>query len=267
MTDEMPPPPPGTDGPRVEPSIIPPPASLAGARVQRQDFSRSADAVKRQREVIEAAIVSNRKAPGRDELARRQTALRWAKWLLPATALLLLGSIAIWPEVDRLINANQAALTEATRLKVESGNLEGAEYRSVDGHGRPFMVTARSAHQLTEDRIDLTAPTADTLTQNGEWLYLQSQFGVYMQHEQLLDLTGEVTLYRDDGLMMRGPIADVALHEGAIASDSWVHAEGPFGVLDAKGYWLSQHEGIAQFRGPGRIILNDDRNGPHDKAN
>ncbi|MCE0744555.1 LPS export ABC transporter periplasmic protein LptC [Acetobacter sicerae] len=238
----------------------------SGARVERQDFKRSATSVKRQREVIEAAIVTARKAPGQKELARRQATLKWAKWLLPSLALLLLASIAIWPEIDRLMNANRAALTEVTRLKIESGNLEGAVYRSVDVHGRPYMITAKTAHQINEDRIDLINPAADTLSQGGEWLYLQAEKGVYMQHEQILDLKDEVTLYRDDGLMMRGPVADVSMHDGVIASDSWVHAEGPFGVLDARGYWLSQHEGIAQFRGPGRFILNDDRNGPHDKA-
>ena len=241
-------------------------ASESGNRIERQDFSRSGDTVKRQRSVIEAAIVTNRKAPGQRELARRQAMLRWAKWLLPGTALLLLGSIAIWPEIDRILNANHAALTAATRLKVESGNLEGAVYRSVDTHGRPYMITAKTAHQITDDQIDLISPTADTITQSNEWLYLQSETGVYMQREQLLDLKGEVTTYRDDGMMTRSPVADVALHEGIIAADTWIHAEGPFGVLDATGYWLSQHEGIAQFRGPGRIILNDDRNGQHDKA-
>ena len=50
-----------------------------GARVERQDFKRSATSVKRQREVIEAAIVTARKAPGQKELARRQATLKWAK--------------------------------------------------------------------------------------------------------------------------------------------------------------------------------------------
>lgn len=234
--------------------------------VQRQDFSRSGDTIRRQRAVIEAAVVASRRAPGARELARRQAMLRWAKWVLPSLALLLLSSIAIWPEIDRMLNASHAALTEATRLKLESGNLEGAIYRSVDTHDRPFMVTARTAHQIDEDRIDLISPAADMLSQNGSWLFLQSENGVYMQHEQILDLTDEVTLYRDDGLMMRGPVADTDVRAGVITSDSWVHAEGPFGVLDAKGYWLSQHDSIAQFRGPGRLILNDDRSSAHDKA-
>ncbi|NHN83073.1 LPS export ABC transporter periplasmic protein LptC [Acetobacter musti] len=238
----------------------------SGPRVERQDFSRSDETIRRQRTVIEASVLATRRAPGAAELARRQTVLRWAKWVLPGLALLLLGSIAVWPEIDRMMNASHTALTEATRLKLESGNLEGAIYRSVDTHGRPFMITAKTAHQIDQDRIDLISPAADTLTQSGQWLYLQSENGVYMQHEQILDLTDEVTLYRDDGLMMRGPMADVEMRQGVVASDAWVHAEGPFGVLDARGYFLSEHDGIAQFRGPGRLILNDDRAGPHDKA-
>ena len=46
-----------------------------------------------------------------------------------------------------------------------------------------------------------------------------------------------------------------------VASNDWVHAQGPFGVLDAQGDFLSQRDGIAQFRGPGRLILNDDHPG------
>ncbi|MFT8371170.1 MAG: LPS export ABC transporter periplasmic protein LptC, partial [Acetobacter sp.] len=96
-------------------------------------------------------------------------------------------------------------------------------------------------------------------TQGGDWLMVRSEKGVYMQHAQILDLTGEVTLYRDDGLMMHTPLADIDIKAGIITSDSWVRAEGPFGSLDARGFLLSQHDGLAQFRGPGRLILNDDR--------
>lgn len=235
-------------------------------RIERADFSRSADTARRQRAILEAGTLAARRAPAALETARRRKVLRWAKWGLPIMALLLLGSIAVWPEISRMLDASRSALTDATRLRLESGNLEGAIYRSVDAHGRPFMVTAQTAHQIDDDRIDLVSPAADTLTQGGDWLFLWSEQGVYMQREQILDLTGEVTLYRDDGLMMRGPVADVGMREGVVASHDWVHAEGPFGVLDAKGYWLSEHEGVAQFRGPGRLILNDDRNAPHDKG-
>ncbi|GBQ82699.1 LPS export ABC transporter periplasmic protein LptC [Acetobacter malorum] len=230
----------------------------SGRPPQRDDFARSEETVRQQRERM-APSVARRLPPNAGELARRRMLLRWAKWVLPATALLLLSSIAVWPEVDRLINANKAALKDISKVKVESGNLIGATYRGLDEHNRPFMITADSAHQANPERMDLDNPVADILSQGGSWLLVRSEKGVYMQHAQILDLTGEVTLYRDDGLMMHSPVADVDVRTGIIASDSWVRAEGPFGVLDAKGYLVSQHEGIAQFRGPGRLILNDDR--------
>ncbi|MFT8931046.1 MAG: LPS export ABC transporter periplasmic protein LptC [Acetobacter syzygii] len=227
-------------------------------RPQRDDYARSGADNRQRREHIAGASIK-RTPPDPVKLARRRMVLRWAKWVLPATALLLLSAIAIWPEVERLVSANQTTIRELSKVKIESGNLIGATYRGVDEHDRPFMITADVVHQATDSRLDLTDPVADILTQGGDWLMVRSEKGVYMQHAQILDLTGEVTLYRDDGLMMHTPIADVDVKRSIIASDSWVRAEGPFGVLDAQGFLLSQHEGIAQFRGPGRLILNDDR--------
>lgn len=192
------------------------------------------------------------------DIARRQRMVRWAKWALPAAALLLLGSIAAWPAIDRLVNMQRGALREMESLRVTSGNMLGAVYRGLDDHDRPFMITADQAQQVTPDRINLTRPAADTLTQGGDWMMVSATLGVYLQHEQLLDLTQDVALYREDGVIMTGVTADMDLRQGIIASDQWVHAEGPFGMLDAQGVLLSQHEGIAQFRGPGRLILNDD---------
>ncbi|MFT8591750.1 MAG: LPS export ABC transporter periplasmic protein LptC [Acetobacter orientalis] len=224
---------------------------------QRDDFSRSEELTRQHRERL-AASTQRRNVPDAAGLARRRTLLRWAKWVLPSTALLLLASIAVWPELDRLMNANNAILRDMAKVKVESGKLVGATYRGVDDHNRPFMITAESAHQITPERMNLVAPTADVLSQGNDWMMVRAYKGVYMQHDDMLDLTGEVTLYRDDGLMMRSPVADINLKSGIIASNSWVRAEGPFGVLDAKSYLLSQHDGVAQFRGPGRLILNDD---------
>ncbi|NVN41974.1 LPS export ABC transporter periplasmic protein LptC, partial [Ameyamaea chiangmaiensis] len=211
-----------------------------------------------QRAALGAARASTRAIPGESELARRRQLLRWAKWVLPGCALLLLVSIAVWPEIDHLINSNRIALTQAARLRIRSGNMSGAIYRGLDTHQRPYMITADSAVQVDPERVDLVRPVADTLLSGRGWVMVTGDTGVYMQHAQTLQLTGNVTLYRNDGIIMYGPTADIDLKRGIVASDTWVHAEGPFGVLDAQGWFLAQHEGLAQFRGPGRLILNDD---------
>ena len=236
----------------------------------------SADIARRRMSVGGAGMGSPRadfrRLPNAEEIARRRRLLRWTKWTLPAGALLLLGSIAAWPEIDRSLNAARLGISQAGKVRIESGHMMGARYRGLDTHDRPFTITAQEALQAPQatreagsdpnapagDRVNLTAPVADTLGDGGSWVQISADKGVYLQHGQQLDLSRDVTLYRDDGIMMTGPVADLDLTRGVVASSDWVHAEGPFGQLDAQSYLMSQREGIAQFRGPGRLVLNDD---------
>jgi len=199
-----------------------------------------------------------RRPPSEHEQARRRTLLLWTKWLLPAAALLLLGSIAAWPELNRSLNAGRTAYHQVAGVNLDTAMMLGARYHGLDAHGRPYMITADEARQVGPDRIDLVRPIADSLTQSGSWVLVHAASGVYMPHSQILDLFGHVTLYRDDGTLVDGPTAVMDVKRGVVVSDDWVHVEGPFGVLDAQGDLISQREGVAQFRGPGRMILNDD---------
>ncbi len=239
----------------------------AGGSARALPAEEPSAAVARRRMSIEQGRNGFRRMPNAGEIARRRRLLRWTKWILPAGALLLLASIAAWPEIQRSMNAARLGLKQAAQVKIDSGRMLSARYRGLDGHDRPYMITADEAEQASAaqagssggDRINLTRPIADTLGQGGSWIRISAQDGVYMQHSQLLDVTRDVTLYRDDGIMMTSPAADIDLKRGIIASNQWVHAEGPFGVLDAQAYLLSQRDGLAQFRGPGRLVLNDDK--------
>lgn len=230
--------------------------------------------IARRRLSLEQNPGSFRRVPNSTEIARRRRLLRWTKWVLPVAALLLLVSIATWPELDRSMNSARLGLKQATHVQVDSGRMLGARYHGLDSHDRPYMITSDEAQQVAgavraavpgapagkaEERVNLTRPIADSLDQSGNWTRISAQSGVYMQHGQLLDLSHDVTLYRDDGIMMTSPVAGLDLRSGVVASDDWVHVEGPFGVLDAQGFLISQLDGLAQFRGPARLVLNDDR--------
>jgi len=226
-------------------------------RPQREDFARDTARAKEIRDALQRDQ-RQRTVPTSTDIARRRSLLAAAKWALPALAVLLLGSIAAWPELARLMTQNKAAIREMARLRIESGAMEGANYRGLDAHDRPYMITAVTTHQIGDDRFDLTQPIADTFLSGGGWAEIRADRGVYMQHEQALDLYGHVVVYRDDGTIINGPTADIDLKQSIIASDNWVHVEGPFGMLDAQGYFLDQHAGLAQFTGPVRLIHNDD---------
>jgi lipopolysaccharide export system protein LptC len=134
--------------------------------------------------------------------------------------------------------------------------LTDARYRGVDEQGRPYTVTAATAEQVTQDRINLTAPKADIALANGTWLMLQSKHGVYLQNSNQLDLSKDVTLYRDDGTTVTSASASIDLKLGAAAGAEPTHAEGPFGTLDAKGFTITDKGTAIQFIGPAHLVLN-----------
>ena len=224
------------------------------------------DALPRRRE-ISVHNHDRRRPPSEREQARRRLLLLWSKWLMPIAALALLGSIAAWPALDRAMQAGKAAYNQVASVRADTGQMLGVRYHGVDARGNPYMITAARARQVSPDQIALVQPVADTLSRSGSWMLARAPAGVYMPHEQLLDLSGGVTFYRNDGTLMVGPTADIDVKRGVLASDNWVHAEGPFGVLDAQGDFMSHHDGVAQFRGPARLIINDNHPARAAKAN
>ncbi|CAI3947899.1 Uncharacterized conserved protein [Commensalibacter communis] len=230
----------------------------SSAQIERTDFQEKQKYLKQRANTV----VTRRQVPNEKDILRRKKLIKWTKWVLPALALLLLGSIAAWPEIDRFINTNKAVVSELSRIKVESGTMVGATFHGVDSSDRPYTITSSKVIQNSNNSnmIRLAYPKADILLQNNDWIMVTANNGIYMQHEQDLNLYKNVVLYRDDGLFMYSDIADVALKQSVITANDWIHAEGPFGQLDAQAYFLDMHTNIAQFKGPGRLILNDDKN-------
>jgi lipopolysaccharide export system protein LptC len=88
---------------------------------------------------------------------------------------------------------------------------------------------------------------------------IQARRGVYEQKASRLDLSGEVTLYRDDGTVLTTESATIDMRANAAAGHEMVHAEGPFGVLDAQGFTVLDRGAVVQFTGPARLVLNGER--------
>ncbi len=85
---------------------------------------------------------------------------------------------------------------------------------------------------------------------------LQAKDGVYLQHTSQLDLSHNVTLYRDDGTTLTTNSASIDLKNGAAAGAEPTHAEGPFGTLDAQGFTITDKGAAVQFAGPAHLVLN-----------
>lgn len=205
--------------------------------------------------LITSAAARTHRRPSQRHLARRRLMINLTKWLLPVFALALLSTIALWPELDRTADQTRLSFSGVSGT-VQGARMTDARYRGVDKQGRPYTLTATVAQQIGPDRVNLTLPKGDITLKNGTWLMLQAKQGVYTKPSEELDLSHHVTLYRDDGTTMVTASATVDLKNSAAAGAQPVHAEGPFGTLDAHGFTLLDKGAIIQFGGPAHLVLN-----------
>ena len=196
-----------------------------------------------------------RSVPSTRRIAGRRRLVGLAKRLLPLMAVLLLGTVLLWPQIAHQIDMSRMA--KNSLRAIQEGRLVNLRYHGVDNRNRPYTVTAQEAQQVGPERINLVSPKADVLSENGSWTLVVSENGVYLQHANQLDLSGHVVIYRDNGVTLQTPSAAVDLKAGAAAGSQRTHAEGPFGTLDAQGFALVDKGAVVQFSGKSRLLLNE----------
>jgi lipopolysaccharide export system protein LptC len=205
--------------------------------------------------LLGGGITRDRVLPTPGRIARRRFVINLTKWVLPAAAMVLLALIALWPEIDSAANKARLAMSHVSG-EVEGGKLIEARYNGVDEKGRPYTLTAATAWRIDAQKVGLTLPKGDITLENGTWLMLNSKEGTFVQGLNQLDLMKDVTLYRDDGTTMHTESASIDMKAGAAGGSEPVHVEGPFGVLDARGFTVMDKGNAVDFSGPAHVVLN-----------
>ena len=215
--------------------------------------------------------LSRPRAPlDQEKLARRRAGVALAKRLLPTLAFLLLASVALWPEINRTTDRARSTFEKMSATATQAMHMRSPHYRGIDQSGEPYTVTAAEAGEPEDGKYVLAVPTADLFLENAakptptgqpsdsdqNWLMVWSNHGTYRNHLSALDLTGEVTLYRGDGMIFSTDNAAIDLRENAVLSADKVHGEGPLGTLDGQGFALLDHGGLLQIAGPVKLVLN-----------
>jgi len=200
-----------------------------------------------------------RVAPSLRGMARRYAAVRLAKLALPAIALVLLTLLMFWPEIEgkegRLsFRRGPAAVAEALQVTAPL-------YQGLDELNRPYTVTARIARQQPgamqpgAEIIDLDAPRADITLTDGAWLLIESRTGVYDRGRNWLDLTGDVTIFHDNGTRFRSENAAIDMTAGSARGDRPTQAQGPFGTVVSEGFEMTERGTVMVFTGRARAVL------------
>ena len=190
-------------------------------------------------------------------ITRRSVTVTMLKKLLPVAAVLLLLALALAPSWHAGPDANRVTYhVQNTTPQNTASHMQGAQYRGTDDQGQPFTLTAVSADEQGDGNVVLKAPIGDLTLKSGAWLLLKSDTGMYHQKTGTLGLTGNVTLYRNDGTTMTVPHVRIDLHAGSAVSTDPVQVQGPFGTLNAaNGFVVSNHGTDITFNGPAAMTL------------
>ncbi len=196
-----------------------------------------------------------RSAPEPGRLARRRILITLTKYLLPLGAIALLTTIALWPDLNGRKDNKRFSLANVSG-EIEGAKLKHARYHGVDASGQPYTMTADSARQMDPERVELSKPQGDMVQGSGVWLNLKAEHGIFVQKSNTLDLWENVVLYRDDGTTLTTASATLDIANNTATGGEPVHAEGPFGVMDAQGFTVAEKGTAIQFAGPARVVLN-----------
>ena len=195
-------------------------------------------------------------APG--DVARYSRIVRLMRLGLPITAAVLVLLIVIVPQFrggeDRF-RVGDSAVSDAA---IDALSMVNARYFGTDAQGQPFSVTAKSVRERTgaDKRIELGSPQADITLNGGTWLSVEAEAGLYDRNSDMLELTGNVSLFQDQGYEMHTAAATVNLKVGAAQSRRPVEGQGPFGQLSAAGFDLYDKGNLVVFAGPARVQLS-----------
>ncbi len=183
--------------------------------------------------------------------------VRTAKIGLLTVAVLLIGLVIAWPYIDVSDTRFRIGFADLTVREAGDPSMVNPRYVGTDDDDQPYSVTAEIARRLAEtgDVIELDQPKADLAMNDGTWLVLSAERGVYGRVAEQLELVGGVVLYHDSGYEFLTEKANINLQTSVADGQLPVRGQGPFGNLEAEGFRLDDRGKTIYFTGKSKLVL------------
>lgn len=187
---------------------------------------------------------------------RRSIFVGAMKIALPLAAVVVVGVLVAWPQIFRQEGFFRLGFSEAA---VEQGapTAVNVRFHGLDRHNRPYRVLADTATQDPADRSRtfLAKPSADVASGAGGWLIIGAKSGVYREDVRTLGLSGDITVFSDQGYEFHAITAAVDMAASTVSSDDKVWGQGPFGMLHANGLRVFDGGDRIRFTNGVRVTL------------
>jgi lipopolysaccharide export system protein LptC len=163
------------------------------------------------------------------------------KLALPAMAVALLGMVVIWAKLAPQADAFKIGFAHLDQDAVKTLSMMNPRYFGIDENNHPYSVTADKATQREQDQdlVDLDQPKADFSSKSGAGVVVTADHGLFHQHSQLLDLTGNVSLFHDQGYELHTEQASVDMKNNSAWGNMPIDGQGPQGHLEGEGFRIS----------------------------
>lgn len=180
-----------------------------------------------------------------------------AKLVLPLVAVALLALVWAWPSLRGTDLRFHLGFSDLITRETAGPSMINPRYVGTDRHHQPYSITSDVARHSTIDRmkIDLDVPKGDLVLNDGTWLILTAETGVYARTAKTLDLFGGVTLFHDSGYEIRTDSAYVDLEKGTAEGYRPVRGQGPFGDLRSEGFVLLDKGKVILFTGKSKLVI------------
>lgn len=178
--------------------------------------------------------------------------------LLPTVATALIVIVALWPQFSD--QQHRFSITPAKIGQEEARNLTmvNGTFTGVDEKRRPYTLTSDSVRlaSIKSTEVRLKGPKADLLLENGSWVAVTAEQGVYHKDTKKLTLSGSVNLFHDSGYEFRTEGAAVNLMKGSARGTEPIQGQGPFGKVQAQGFIIHNRGERVKFTGRTTLVLN-----------
>lgn len=183
-----------------------------------------------------------------------------AKYALPVIAGVVMMLVVVWPELKSTPKKFAVGLSDVKIETAGGQRVINARFTGVDSENRPFSITAESVVQAGSDDngVALAEPKADVTLAGDSWVAISAPTGIFRRDDEILDLSGVVDLFHDDGYEFQTAEARVNFGTSTASGDSPIRGQGPFGTIEAEGFRIAGSGDSIFFTGKSRLLVYPD---------
>ncbi len=189
--------------------------------------------------------------------ARYGNLMRWLKLGLPSVAAILIGVVAIWPQINPRNDRIPLGFASVSKDEIDQLRMVRPRYTGIDARNQPYALTADSATQVGKgtNLVELEQPKADITMKGGSWVALTADTGMFSQQQHIIQLTDNVSLFHDAGYDFHTNSAYIDLNAGTAYGQEAIEGQGPFGNIKAQGFRVIDRGERVLFTGKAKMTI------------